>query len=88
MAYTSSVRMCEEEVVVIKWGGGLITEKENFCVPRPKVIDSLAKVLREVLDHTPKPIRIVLVHGAVLATSSLANLETPGGQTPRRDGCP
>ena len=62
-ALTSTVCM-REEVVVIKWGGGLITQKEKFCVPRPKVINSLAKVLRVVLDHAPKPTRIVLVHGA------------------------
>ena len=85
--------MCEEEVVVIEWRG-TPNRKGKFCVPRPKVIDSLAKVLREVLDHTPKPYVLYWYMVPVLRPSSQQNLETPEGKLPdgtvapeEEDGC-
>ena len=44
--------------VVIKWGGGLITFKEQLCTVNIEVIDALA----EVCSKTEK--RLVIVHGA------------------------
>ena len=43
--------------VVIKFGGGLITDKENMCTPNLDVIDSLVDVLSKVEKQ------IILVHG-------------------------
>ena len=44
--------------VVIKWGGGLITFKDQLCTVNLEVIDALA----EVCSRTDK--RLVIVHGA------------------------
>ena len=44
--------------VVIKWGGGLITFKDQLCTVNQEVIDELA----EVCSKTDK--RLVIVHGA------------------------
>lgn len=44
--------------VVIKFGGGLITDKENMCTPNLHVIDSLVDILSKVEKQ------IILVHGA------------------------
>ena len=44
--------------VVIKWGGGLITFKEQLCTVNIEVIDALA----EVCSKTEK--RLIIVHGA------------------------
>ena len=44
--------------VVIKWGGGLITQKDQLCTVNSEVIQSLAKVC----SNSSK--RLVIVHGA------------------------
>ena len=44
--------------VVIKFGGGLITDKENMCTPNLDVIDSLVDILSKIEKQ------IILVHGA------------------------
>ena len=44
--------------VVIKWGGGLITFKDQLCTVNQEVIDELA----EACSKTDK--RLVIVHGA------------------------
>tara|TARA_B100000925_G_C22002478_1_gene471985 strand:+ start:662 stop:1441 length:780 start_codon:yes stop_codon:yes gene_type:complete len=44
--------------VVIKWGGGLITYKDELCKPNLEVIRSLA----EICSKTDK--KLVIVHGA------------------------
>tara|TARA_B100000212_G_scaffold274295_1_gene213795 strand:+ start:6178 stop:6966 length:789 start_codon:yes stop_codon:yes gene_type:complete len=44
--------------VVIKWGGGLITEKSQLCTINQTVVDSLA----DVCSKSDK--RLVIVHGA------------------------
>ena len=44
--------------VVIKFGGGLITDKENICTPNLASIDSLCKTIAKI-DR-----KIILIHGA------------------------
>jgi len=44
--------------VVIKWGGGLITHKDQLCTVNSEVIESLAKVCADSSK------RLVIVHGA------------------------
>ena len=44
--------------VVIKWGGGLITHKDQLCTVNQSVIDSLAKVCANSSKN------LVIVHGA------------------------
>jgi isopentenyl phosphate kinase len=45
-------------IVVIKWGGGLITYKDQLCTVNPEVIDALAKAC----SNSSK--KLVIVHGA------------------------
>lgn len=45
-------------IVVIKWGGGLITHKDQLCTVNSKVIDALA----EACSNSTK--KLVIVHGA------------------------
>jgi len=47
--------------VVIKWGGGLITDKAALKTPRIDVLDLLAEQLERCLDNE---MDVVLVHGA------------------------
>tara|TARA_B110000459_G_scaffold196484_1_gene238584 strand:- start:9034 stop:9885 length:852 start_codon:yes stop_codon:yes gene_type:complete len=47
--------------VVIKWGGGLITDKTSLCTPQIEVIDQLARAVKRCLDAS---VDIILVHGA------------------------
>ncbi|MBT60347.1 MAG: hypothetical protein CMA63_02190 [Euryarchaeota archaeon] len=49
------------EVVVIKWGGGLITDKTLLCTTQHSVINELAKTVRDCVDNG---LRVILVHGA------------------------
>ncbi len=49
------------ERVVIKWGGGLITEKQTMKTVRKDVLDNLANQLEACLTEG---IDVVLVHGA------------------------
>ena len=49
------------ERVVVKWGGGLITEKAELKTANHSVIDRLAAELTEVVNNG---IDVVLVHGA------------------------
>lgn len=49
------------ERVVIKWGGGLITEKETMKTVRKDILDNLANQLEACLGEG---IDVVLVHGA------------------------
>ena len=44
--------------VVIKWGGGLITHKDQLCTANTEVIESLAKACADSSK------RLVIVHGA------------------------
>ena len=49
------------ERVVLKWGGGLITEKDTMKTVRQDVLDSLAAQLESCIREG---IDVVLVHGA------------------------
>ena len=49
------------ERVVIKWGGGLITDKTTLCTPNLPVIEQLAEVVKRCVDSG---VDVVLVHGA------------------------
>ena len=49
------------ERVVIKWGGGLITQKQTLKAVRTDILDRLTKQLETVLAHG---IDVILVHGA------------------------
>jgi isopentenyl phosphate kinase len=47
--------------VVVKWGGGLITEKSTMTTVRADILDRLAEQLETCLAHD---LDVVLVHGA------------------------
>lgn len=49
------------ERVVVKWGGGLITKKDELKTVRTKVLDQLTLQLVACLDHG---VDVILVHGA------------------------
>jgi isopentenyl phosphate kinase len=58
-----------DEVVVIKWGGGLITDKARTLTPKPKTIAALARATKAYLagraeEATARRRKVVLVHGA------------------------
>ena len=49
------------ERVVIKWGGGLITEKSSLCTPDLEILEQLAQT---IVDCQKNDIDVILVHGA------------------------
>ncbi|HIC22026.1 MAG TPA: hypothetical protein EYO84_01255 [Planctomycetes bacterium] len=49
------------ELVVIKFGGGLITDKGRLCTSKPDVISGLCEAVSEMLDLG---FRVIVVHGA------------------------
>lgn len=49
------------DFVVIKWGGGLITDKSSLCTPNKDVIESLSKVMNDCINSG---LGMILVHGA------------------------
>ncbi|DAC30377.1 MAG TPA: hypothetical protein HA356_07760 [Candidatus Poseidoniaceae archaeon] len=49
------------ERVVIKWGGGLITDKTTICTPQLAIIDQLAMAVKQCVDNG---VDVILVHGA------------------------
>jgi isopentenyl phosphate kinase len=49
------------ERVVIKWGGGLITDKSSLCTPDLDILERLAQTVSACQSHD---IDVVLVHGA------------------------
>ena len=49
------------ERVVIKWGGGLITDKTSLCTPDLEILDHLAQTIATCQSND---VDIVLVHGA------------------------
>lgn len=49
------------ERVVIKWGGGLITDKSSLCTPDLEILDLLAQTISDCKKHQ---IDVILVHGA------------------------
>lgn len=51
------------ELVFLKWGGALITDKARPWTPRPDVIRRLAEELRRALTDRPQ-LRVLLGHGS------------------------
>ena len=49
------------EVVVVKFGGGLITNKAKLCTPALSIIDDLVAVVKRCLQSG---LKVVVVHGA------------------------
>jgi len=49
------------ERVIIKWGGGLITDKSSLCTPDLEIIDRLAQTIAACQSQD---IDVILVHGA------------------------
>ena len=49
------------ERVVIKWGGGLITDKSSLCTPDLEILEQLAQTVSDCMQHD---FDVVLVHGA------------------------
>lgn len=49
------------DVVVVKWGGGLITDKRKMCTPNESIISMLAQT---ILPLHKENIDVILVHGA------------------------
>jgi isopentenyl phosphate kinase len=54
-------RIDMDDCIVIKFGGGLITDKSMMCTPNHAVIDSLVNVVRDCLEDN---LRVIVVHGA------------------------
>lgn len=54
-------RCAMRDRIVVKWGGGLITEKSELKTVNKEVIERLASELHEVLNNG---VDVVLVHGA------------------------
>tara|TARA_Y100000768_G_scaffold181801_1_gene136165 strand:+ start:4299 stop:5171 length:873 start_codon:yes stop_codon:yes gene_type:complete len=54
-------RIDMDDCVVIKFGGGLITNKSTMCTPNYAVIDSLVDVVANCLEDD---LRVIVVHGA------------------------
>lgn len=54
-------RTAMRERVVIKWGGGLITDKTTICTPQLTTIDQLAMAVKKCVDDG---VDVILVHGA------------------------
>jgi isopentenyl phosphate kinase len=50
-----------DDCIVIKFGGGLITNKSTMCTPNYAVIDSLVDVVANCLEDD---FRVIVVHGA------------------------
>ena len=49
------------DVVVVKFGGGLITNKSQMCTPELETIDNLVGVVKQCIDTG---LRVIVVHGA------------------------
>ncbi|PKO07028.1 MAG: hypothetical protein CVU41_03815 [Chloroflexi bacterium HGW-Chloroflexi-3] len=51
------------DLIMIKWGGSLITDKDKPCTPQLEIIQSLAKQIKKL--HEIKPgLKIILGHGS------------------------
>lgn len=55
------LRSTMRERVIIKWGGGLITDKSSLCTPDLEILEHLAQTIATCQTHE---IDVVLVHGA------------------------
>ena len=57
----STIGQYMSEVVLIKFGGGLITNKSQMCTPEIDIIDDLVGVVANCLQQG---LRVIVVHGA------------------------
>ena len=55
-------KMNKKELVVIKYGGGLITFKDQLCEANYEHINGLSEVVKRLLDT--RHYHIIIVHGA------------------------
>jgi isopentenyl phosphate kinase len=51
------------DLIMIKWGGSLITEKDKPFTPRLEIIQSLAKQIKKITEIKPD-LKIILGHGS------------------------
>ena len=51
-----------KEIVIIKYGGGLITYKDQLCKADYENIDGLSKIIKEMFDTNLY--QIIIIHGA------------------------
>lgn len=51
------------DLIMIKWGGSLITEKDKPFTPRLDIIQSLAKQIKKIIEIKPA-LKIILGHGS------------------------
>ena len=51
------------DLIMIKWGGSLITEKDKPFTPRIDIIRSLARQIKEIRERNPA-MKIILGHGS------------------------
>lgn len=51
------------ELIMVKWGGSLITEKDKPFTPRMEIIQSLAKQIKKLQEIKPD-LKIILGHGS------------------------
>ncbi len=52
-----------KDLIMIKWGGSLITEKDKPFTPRLEIIQSLAKQIKRITEIKPD-LKIILGHGS------------------------
>lgn len=53
----------KNELIMIKWGGSLITEKDKAFTPRLEIIQSLAKQIKDITEIKPE-LKIIIGHGS------------------------
>ena len=51
------------DLIMIKWGGSLITEKDKAFTPRLDIIQSLAQQIKKIIEIKPE-LKIILGHGS------------------------
>lgn len=60
------------EIIMIKWGGSLITDKDKPFTARPEIIQSLTGQIKIILDSNPN-LKIILGHGSGSFGHAVAN---------------
>jgi len=53
--------------VVVKLGGGLITDKSTLCTPRQDVIDEFAQAIADLHVSLPHMMRLVVFNDLLFA---------------------
>lgn len=61
-----------KEIVFIKWGGSLITDKSKPFTPNLEIIDSLSQQLKKITTENPE-LNIILGHGSGSFGHSVGN---------------